>query len=156
MRRRKTKKAIYFIREARELFDRTAAFMALTAFTLVAHISGKHHKIMTQNQAVFTLYSLMNQINRNNGSNRSAAIPEKENGCFIGIRRIPPTPEGKEILFAYRQKRMDVVNKLLQTQIEIIKMDKTKGILTAGQIEKLKNSTLPLLEGHEKSIDRSA
>jgi len=92
---------------------------------------------MTRSQSVDALYNLMLETNRHNGANRSAAIPEKEDGRFSGIRRIPATPEGRAIVFAYRQNRMDEVNKLLKVQIEIIEADKTKGILTTGQGEKL-------------------
>jgi len=154
MGKRKTKRAVYFIREARELFDRTAAFMALTAYTLVSHVSGKHHRIMTKSQAIGVLYTLMSQVNRRNGDNRCAAIPERESGRFVGVRRIPSTPEGRAIVFAYRQNRMDEVNKLLLAQLEIIEADRTKGILTKGQTEKIIGTTSHLLsEEQTKQIE---
>lgn len=144
----KKKKAVYFIREAKELFDRTAAFMALTIYTLAAHVSGKHKHLMTEKQAKDTLYKYMGEINRNNNNNRCAAIPERDKKGFVGIRRIPPTPEGRAIILAYREKRFEELNKLINAQIEIVEADRIKGILTEYQVEKLTNTTLTVIEEH--------
>ena len=146
MKNRKTKRAVYFVREARELFNRTAAFCALTVYTLIAHVSGKHHVVMSKGQGCTVLYNVMLETNRHNGTNRCAAIPERDGNRFIGIRRIPATSEGKAIVLAYRQKRMDEVNKLVAAQLEIIDADKSKGMLTTGQAEKLIGSTRNAIE----------
>ena len=137
MKTRKTKRAVYFVREARELFDRTAAFASLTVYTLVAHVSGKHHVVITKDQGTGVLYHVMSEVNRHNGTNRCAAIPEREGGRFVGIRRIPPTPEGKAITLAYRQNRLEDVKKLLAAQLSILEADRSKGMVTKGQLEKL-------------------
>lgn len=152
MKNRKTKREIYFKREVREIFERTRAFGILTIYTFISHISGKHRTILTLGQAENALRGYQTEINRGNGTNRSAAIPIREDrthkmlatgetgGRFCGLRRIPPTPEGRAILFAYRQGRTDELNKLIRTQVEIIEADKKKGILTGGQVDKLKES----------------
>jgi len=155
---KKTKRAVYFIREVREIFDRTRPFGTLTIYVLVQHMAGKHHVILEQEQAAAALYGHMTAINRSNGQNRSSAIPVREGrdrkllkdgekgGKFCGIRRIPPTPEGRDILFAYRQGRMDDLNKLLAAQYEIIEADKKKGILTGGQVARLIGTVTHALE----------
>lgn len=146
MKNRKTKRAVYFVREARELFDRTAAFCALTVYTLIAHVSGKHHVVMSKDQGCKVLYNVMLETNRHNGTNRCTAVPERDGNRFVGIRRIPPTPEGKAITLAYREKRMAEVNKLVAAQLEIIGADKSKGMLTKGQAERLIGSTKDAIE----------
>ena len=145
MKSRKSKRVVYYVREARELFSWTPNFKPLTIYSLIAHVSGKHHQIMMRDQAVGALYDVMHETNRRNGTNRCAAIPEREDGRFSGIRKIPATPEGRAIVFAYRQNRMDEVGKLLKAQLEIIEADKSKGILTGGQQQKLTGSVMGML-----------
>lgn len=149
MENRKQNQPIYFRREVKELFSRVPPFRGLSCYDLISHLSGRHEIIIGRNQANRALYFHMAETNKSNGENKSAAIPMREGkdkkilsagengGRFFGIRRIPPTAEGRKALFDYRKGRAEYLNKLIDAHGKMLEADKAKGILTEGQVEKI-------------------